>query len=324
MEKVLITGATGFVGKNLITKLTKKYKVYALIRNRSKINLLPRSNNLIEYYATLTNYSRIRKIVAEILPNYTIHLATDFTGIYSYKNYAESLKINFLATVNLIEACRTNATDFKQFISAGSSDQYGYVSNLYEKNIKETTPENPNNPYAISKSATELYLKYLYRTYKFPYTFIIPFNTYGRKDNYKFFIESTIMQMLHKEKVFLGNPNITRDWVYIDDHVDAYLKTLGNKKAIGKTINICTGKGTTTKKISEITAKLTKFNGKIYWNSFTPRLIESTVIIGNNQLAKEIIKWQPKYNINKGIKATIKKIRMKALGSRSETSLHFS
>ena len=308
MQKLLITGATGFIGSHLVPRLLKKYKVYALIRNRDGRKLLPYSSNLIGYYNTLTNYSEVKRLVAKISPEYVIHLAADFTGVYSYKKYIESLKMNFLSTVNLIEACRSNSKNLKQFISAGSSDQYGLVPACYAKNIEETTIENPNSPYAISKSATKLYLKYLYQTYDFPYTFMIPFNTYGRENDCSFFVESTIMQMLHKREVFLGNPDITRDWIYIDDHVDAYLKTLENKKVIGKTIQICTGKGTTTKEISEITAKLVKFNGRIHWNSIASRPIENKVMVGSNKLAKELIGWQPKYSIKDGIEATIRKL----------------
>ena len=163
----------------------------------------------------------------------------------------------------------------------------------------------PNSPYAVAKIATDLYLQYMGLAYNFPYTVMRPFNTYGRKDNNHFFIERTITQMLQGGSVKLGDSEAMRDWVYVDDHVEGYLKALGNKKAFGQAIQLSTGKGYTTKETAEIIAEMTGYKGSIEWNSTQKRPLDAKVLIGDNSKAKKLLGWEPKYDLKQGLEKTI-------------------
>jgi nucleoside-diphosphate-sugar epimerase len=311
MEKVLITGATGFIAGKLLKRLTDDYEVHTLERYVTGRYALDKSDKAVIHYANLTDYSAVKEIVSEVQPDYCIHLGALSAVSFSYDHYVEVTQANYIGTINLAESCHRYVPNFKQFIFAGTSEEYGTTSLTKKDILKEESALSPNSPYAVAKVASDMYLKYMHIAYDFPVTILRPFNTYGRTDNKHFFIERTITQMLSNGEVHLGDPAAVRDWLYVDDHVDAYLKALGNKKAIGETINICTGTGYTTKETADIIAKLTYFKGEVHWKSTPSRPLDAKVLIGDNKKAKKLIGWEPKYTLEEGLKRTVEHWRQK-------------
>lgn len=259
----------------------------------------------------MTDYAAIRRIVKTVMPDYCIHLGALSAVAFSYDHYIEVGEVNYLGTVNLAEACYRENPDFKQFLFAGTSEEYGMALKNNAEKLYEDSGLQPNSPYAVAKVASDLYLKYMGMAYDFPYTIIRPFNSYGRIDNDHFFIERTITQMLKGDTVRLGDPNTVRDWLFVSDHVDGYIKALGNKRAIKQEIQLCTGRGYTTKETAELIAKMTGFKGKIIWNSTPPRPLDAKILIGSNISAKKLLGWEPKVTLKKGLEITITRWRTK-------------
>lgn len=303
MDKILVTGSTGFIGKELVAKLKDKYEVHTLERYvTSRYSL---DNNTINHYANLTDYSAVKNIIREVKPDYVVHLAAISAVSFSYEHPIEVSEVDYIGSVNLAEACYKEVPDFKQFIFAGTSEEYGMTLQDINNKLTEDSPLIPNSPYAVAKVAFDNYLKYMGMAYHFPYTILRPFNTYGRKDNKHFFVERTITQMLVQDKVYLGDPLAVRDWMYVDDHVNGYLKTIGNEKAIGAAINLCTGTGYTTKDTAELIAKLADYKGTIVWHSTPPRPLDARILIGDNSKAKKILGWEPTIALEEGLKKII-------------------
>lgn len=307
MAKVLVTGSTGFIGKNLVKKLVEKgYEVHALERyvtGRYSLdqNMLP----VVRHYVNLTDYHSIKDLIGEIKPDYVIHLAGVTAVAFSYNRYIEVSEVNYIATANLAEACYREVPNFKQFLLAGTSENYGMSLKGNNTKLTEESELVPNSPYAVAKIASEYYLRYMGLAYSFPYTIMRPFNTYGRTDNSHFFIERTITQMLKGGDVTLGDPNTVRDWVYVDDHVNGYLRALGNKNAIGQILNIGTGKAYTTKETADIIAKMIGYKGRIKWNTTPKRPLDAAFLIGDSAKAKRLIGWEAQYTLEEGLKKTI-------------------
>ncbi len=302
MEKILLTGATGFIGSELLPKLIQEgYEVHTLERyvtGRYSVDI----ENV--HYANMQDKNAVYEIVKSVKPDYVIHLAAISAVSFSYDNYNEVSDVNYIGSANLAEACR-KLCNLKAFITAGTSEMYGMTLNDRNKKLDEQSPLMPNSPYAVAKAAFGSYLKYMNMAYGFPYIELRPFNTYMRKANTHFFIERTITQMLKGKEVILGNRTAVRDWLYVDDHVDGYLKALRSPKAIGESVNLCTGIGYRTEETANIIAKMTDFNGEIRWNESEHRPLDAKMLIGDNSKAKKLLGWTPRYSLNEGLKKDI-------------------
>jgi len=302
-ERVLITGGSGSVGKNLIPILLElHYDVYCLERYVTGRYTLAEKHPVKTVFGDIRDYFAIRSIIRDIKPEYVIHLAATSSVAYSYNHPNEVIDTNFLGTVNLAEACLREIPHFKQFLFAGSSEEYG---NQEDFPIKETAELRPNSPYAVSKVASDKYLQFMRDAYGFPMTILRNFNTYGRKDNTLYVVERTIVQMLNDKDICLGDPKPIRDFSYIDDHVNSYSTCLGNEKAKGECFNFCTGFGVSIEQLINYISKLTNFSGKINWHSLPERPLDIRKIIGDNTKAKLILDWKPKYTLEEGLKLTV-------------------
>lgn len=305
-ERVLLTGATGFVGSELAVKLAEKgYEVHVLERYVTARFTVDQDKRLVKHYACLSDCPAVKNIIRTVQPEYVIHVGAISAVAFSYDHYVEVTEVDYIGTINLAEACYREVPHFKQFLFAGTSEEYGMTLKDPKGFLTEESVLHPNSPYAVAKVASDLYLKYMFEAYNFPITIIRPFNTYGRKQNAHFFVERTISQMIKGDKVLLGDKTTVRDWLYIDDHVDLYVKALGNKNAIGQIIQGCTGKGYTCEETANIIAKATGYKGTVTWNSTPKRPLDAQNLVGDPAKAKRLIGWEPKVSFEEGLKKTI-------------------
>ena len=300
--KMLVTGGSGFIGSHLIPQLIARgHEVYSLERHvtgRYVLGLARRTT----VYGDLRDGFVIRKIVREIQPEAVVHLAAISPVAYSYDHPQEVLEVNTFGTINLAEACLREVPHFEHFLYAGTSEEYG---NQTKFPIKEDAELRPNSPYSVSKVASDKYLQYMRDAYNFPITILRPFNTFGRKEDTHFVVERTITQMLQNKEIRLGDPTPTRDLMYVDDHINAYLTCLNNEKAIGKIFNFCTGRGITIEKLIDLLVKLVGFDGEVLWNAIPARPLDIQKLVGSYEKAKRVLGWRPKYTLEKGLKLTI-------------------
>jgi nucleoside-diphosphate-sugar epimerase len=124
--------------------------------------------------------------------------------------------------------------------------------------------------------------------------------------------------MLTQNNVYLGSPYPIRDLLFVDDHVNGYINSIETTKNLQecRAINLCTGIGTSIKVLAEEIKKLTKFKGEIIWN-IKNRPTEISVLKGDNTLAKEYLKWEPKYTLEEGLKIAAENIK-KILGGENK------
>jgi len=303
-ERLLVTGGSGFIGSHLIPELAKlECDVYSLERYVTGRYVLGGRRAVKTVFGDLRDHFVVRKIVRETQPDAVVHLASISPVSYSYDHPIEVLETNFLGTVNLAESCLREVHDFKHFLFAGTSEEYGNHSDMP---LKETAELRPCSPYAVSKVAADKYLQYIRDAYNFPVTIVRNFNTYGRKENTHFVVERIITQMLQGKTVTLGDPKPVRDLLYVDDHVNSYMKCLGNEKAIGEAFNFCTGRGTSIAQLVKTIKKLTNFKDKVIWNTIPERPLDVTILIGDCSKARRLLGWNPKFTLEKGLKQTIK------------------
>jgi len=311
--KVLVTGGSGFIGAELLPKLVELgHEVCSLERYVTGRYVLGARTATV--FGDLRDGFSIRKLVKDVQPEAVIHLAAISPVAYSYDHPQEVFEVNALGTINLAEACLREVPDFKHFLYAGTSEEYG---NQDKFPVTENAELRPNSPYSVSKVAADKYLQYMRAAYDFPVTVLRPFNTYGRKDNTHFVVERTITQMLQGKTVRLGDPTPARDFIYVDDHVDAYLTCLNNPKAKGEVFNFCTGRDITIKGLIGLISKLTGFKGKVQWNTIPARPLDIKKLVGSYEKAKKVLEWRPKYTLEEGLKKTIEFWESKLEGSKT-------
>lgn len=314
--RIFITGMTGFLGDQLGHKLLKRgHKLGTLVRNvaTSDRPLAPNTESMIRgekrqgvsyYYGDLTDYLNTYDSLANFKPDVIIHLAAQTSVAYSFTHANEIFNVNFLGTVNMAEAARRALPKLKRFIFSGSVEEYGIQNNFP---IKETAELRAASPYGVAKIAAEKFLKYLYDAYGFPAIIFRNANSYGRKFNHQFVIESIIYQMQQKHSIIkLGDPTPIRDFVFEPDLLAAYVLAAesDNQKLLGESINIGTGKAISIRELANMIKKITKYNGKIKWNSFPKRSLEIPRLQISNSKAKKFLKWKPSVSLNEGLKIT--------------------
>ena len=314
--KIFVTGMTGFLGDQLATKLLERgHTLGTMARNVASADrpIAQNTESMIRgekrkgvsyYYGDLTDYLNIQDILSNFKPEVIIHLAAQTSVAYSFTHSTEVFNVNFLGAVNMAEAARRTLPNLKKFIFSGSVEEYGIQEKFPSK---ETAELRAASPYGVAKIASEKYLKYLFDAYGFPSVVFRNANSYGRRYNHQFVIESIIYQMYQgKSPIKLGDPKPIRDFVFEPDLLSAYVLAAesNNKKILGESINIGIGKAISIKELAEKIAKITGYKGKIKWNSFPKRQLEIPRLQIDNSKAKKLLKWKPKYTLDEGLKIT--------------------
>lgn len=299
MTKLLITGASGFIGQSILPKLVG-YEVH-------------------ELQSDLRDYDKVREEVLAFDPNIVVHLAARTEVEDSFYEQLTFSEINYLGSVNLIEACR-DVSDFKLFLFASTMETYGWqpVSDLVLKYgslnpaevfaFNEDTPQNPNAPYAVAKIAVEKYLEYAGRSYGIPWCAMRTTNAYGRWDNNFFVTESIISQMATKDSINLGYAEPYRNFIHIDDLSYLYKRLIDNPyaaRALG-CFTIGPNNPIQIRDYAELIAKKMNFTGKINWDTRPERPGEIYYLSSTNDKVSLILDWRPKIMLDEGLDRTIK------------------
>jgi GDP-L-fucose synthase len=306
MKKVLVTGASGFIGKNLVLKLLKKnYSIYATFHKNK--NLI--KNKKIKYFKVdLRKTSDCKKITKNI--DIVCMCAANSSGAKIMKeNPLEHLNPNIRMNINMLEASYVN--NVKKFIFISSNAVYPETKkSVVEKDSKYSFFDG----YYIaawmkkfSEIVCEIYSK---RIKKKMITLIIrPGNLYGPHDKFdvqKSKVIPSLIRKIHikreKNLVVWGDGKDLKDFLYIDDFIDALVKCI-NFVNYYTIINIASGKSITIKKILKILIQLTKKKKIIQYDKSQPSMIPARKI--NINKAKKILKWKPKTSLSSGLKKTI-------------------
>lgn len=303
VSSVFITGITSFIGKRLAEELVKRnLEVSGLARYVSDRTSLP---DVSIYFGDMRDLYDLRRILQEIHPDIVIHLAAQTSVEYSFTHESEVFNVNFLGTVNVARLAKECLPDLKKFIFAGSVEAYG---NQKFFPISEAQPLNPASPYGVAKAASEVYLKYLYNGYGFPCIILRSANTYGRDKTHNFVIEHIIYEMLSgKKKIPMGDPEPVRDFVYVDDEVDVYIKLIEseNQALLGEVFNTGTGIGTSIRDLFEKIRRKLNVECVADWRKISYRPYEIQKLVLDTVKLRMTVGWEPRYSLDLGLDKTI-------------------
>ena len=297
-SKILITGAAGFLGANLTKFFYNNNKnISILIKKKSnlwRINDIKKELDI--HYVNIKNKKEVFTKIKEIKPDYVYHFTT--YGVYpSQNNFEEIIKTNILGTSNILHALEQYG--IKRLVNIGSGFEYGTRKNR----IKETDCVNPLTPYAITKVTQSLFVKYFSELRNVPSVTLRVFTPYGRMESKGRLISDIMLSIIKNKPLHLSSMYSYRDFIFIDDVINALKKAANTPKIESEIFNIGSGKATSIKKIVDTSIKIVKEIPEIKWDSNKPRLMDKFETISFSDLKKseKLLKWKPSTSLEKGL-----------------------
>jgi len=292
---LLITGSTGYIGRNLIYEINKnRYKIGILVRDIDKAkNLFGHLDNI--YYINLKK-NTYKDEIKFFNPEITIHLAAYSTSNNDYKSLKKLINSNISFASDLLDSLKE--TNIKLFLNTGTFAEYYYNDGQL----------NSAYLYAATKTAFRSLLYYYKQLIEFKVINIIPYSVYGGNDTRKKVIHYIFDSLNSKETIDMTGGKQILDFIHIDDIVDFYIKTLNKHQQFFNwnsdvlEFHLGTGKGTSIKKLADKIEKITGQKTNINWGGRPYRkrdIMYSVAPIAKNI---EILDWRSEITLSEGLK----------------------
>lgn len=299
MTKILITGATGFVGSNLArTLLHQDKEISILIRKESNLwRIQDILSELDVHQIDMGNVEDINETIKKIKPEIVFHLAT--YGGYPFQQDVRSTIINnILYGVNLMQSLET-CDKLKRFINIGSSSEYGSKS----KPMKEADIAEPITPYGIAKLAQTLYASYFFKSHLLPTVTLRLFSVYGPYEEPGRLIYDIMTALIRKQPLNLSSSSPRRDFIFIDDVISALLKAAEMPNVEGEIFNVGNGVDYSVKDVVDIASDVTNTKLEIKWGSEEKRRSFDTNSswIADIRKSDQLLKWKPGISFKEGL-----------------------
>ena len=312
-KKVLVTGAEGFIGSHLTERLVELgAEVTALVQYNSFNNwgwIDSFDKNVLDSIKVETGDIRELDGMNRIVKGNEVvfHLAALIAIPYSYLSPMAYVRTNVEGTTNVLEACRNHGVE--KIMHTSTSETYGTA--LYVP-IDEKHPMQGQSPYSASKIGADMIAESFYRSFDMPIATVRPFNTYGPRQSARAVIPTIISQILAgKKEVKLGSLTPTRDFNYVKDTAEAFIKVAESDNTTGQVINAGSNYeisiGDTVKKIINILGEDIKIICDE--NRLRPEKSEVNRLWADNTKIKQLTYWTPKYTIDEGLAETVEWIK---------------
>ncbi len=301
MKRCLVTGAAGFVGANLARRLLHAgHEVHLILRpGFEDWRIRDVLDEMRVHSLDLTNENAVSEAVREARPDWVFHFAS--FGAYSWQTeFRRMVDVNILGAANLTHACLE--TGFESMVAAGSSSEYGFKDHP----PTEAARLDPNSHYAVTKASATMFFRYTAQAQSARIAVLRLYSVYGPYENPGRFIPTLISKGLAGELPPLVNPDIARDFIYIDDVTDAFIVTAGSDQwSPGSIFNLATGSQTTIGEAVEIARKELNINQEPQWGSMPDRIWDTSVWVGDGTAIKEALGWAPQYSFADGFRKTV-------------------
>ncbi|HVP17113.1 MAG TPA: SDR family oxidoreductase [candidate division Zixibacteria bacterium] len=306
LSRVLVAGGAGFIGSHIADRLLDQDIAVTVLDNLytgRMENIEHRKGNRKFRFVrgNVKNFNLVKRLVKNV--DAVFNEAAVVSVPRSLENPLLANEVNVGGTLNLLKASLDSGV--KRFVQASSASVYGNTETLP---VDETLAPNPVSPYAVAELAAENYAKVFWRAYGLETVCLRYFNVYGPRQIFSVYsgattiFLNTLLQDQHP--IIFGDGNQTRDFVYVEDVVEANMLALNTEKAVGETCNIATGTPHTINElIQKIREKLGKQLKPIYKN---PRQGDIRDSYASIEKAKRMLGYKPKFSLEKGITKLVK------------------
>lgn len=287
-EHILVTGASGFIGRHLCRHVTAPGRRVVGVSQRHP-DLLP--DGVVPVHADLSDPLAARALIKREKPEIIFHLASCVKGSRDIALVRPTFDANLASTVYLLEAAAEH--DCARFIVTGSLEEPDEVR------------APPSSPYAAAKAAATAYARMFHALYQFPAVIARVFMVYGpdQKDQKKL-IPYVINSLLQNKPPTMSSGTRQVDWIYVGDVVEGLVRLANSSHVNGRTVDIGTGQLETVRGVVERLARLMGSNAPLKFDTGTDRPLEQ-IRTADVAATEALTGWRPTMSLDDGLQATI-------------------
>jgi nucleoside-diphosphate-sugar epimerase len=299
-RRILITGASGFIGTHLINRLKgSDNSVAAVYYGDVPYNF---DDEIYSIEADITDENAVDTLVKDFKPEIVFHLAALLGAERSYEFASKVLSTNLLGTNNILKSLGTNCPELQRIVLIGTSEEYGNNEVLP---FTEEHPSQPVSPYSASKAAATQFALLYHKLFQLPVVILRPFIIFGPNQSTNMFIPDLIKCGIEGKDFAMTYGEQTRDFLYVDDLIDALLSAAVLPSAVGEIINICSGIERPISEVAQVVHHHLKTDMKLLLGARPYRENEVWRLYGSNKKAKKLLGWEPKISFEEGLIRTI-------------------
>jgi len=238
--------------------------------------------------------------------DWVFHLAALIGIPYSYVAPESYVHTNVIGTLNVLEACRNHGVE--RMLHTSTSETYGSAQYVP---IDEKHPLVGQSPYSATKIGADKLVESYWLSFETPTTTVRPFNTYGPRQSQRAIIPTIMTQALAGTKLGLGNLDPVRDLTFVTDTAAGFLAAAKSDQTIGRTFNLGVGSGVSIRELVEKIGKLAGHELEVEQQEERVRPEGSEVqrLISDNSLAKSLMDWEPRVDLDEGLRRTFEHVR---------------
>ncbi len=312
-KKILVTGADGFIGSHLVERLAargakvKAFVYYNSFNSWGWLDTLSRQTmNKVEVFAgDVRDPNGVLKATEKA--DVVFHLAALIGIPFSYHSPDSYVDTNIKGTLNVLQAARKAGVE--RIVHTSTSEVYGTAQ--YTP-IDESHPINPQSPYAATKSAADELALSFYRSFDLPVVVLRPFNTFGPRQSARAIIPTILSQICAgRNTIKLGNTESTRDFNYVSDTVEAFLKVAETDRSVGQVFNAGSNTEVSIRELVNLIQIITKKKIKVVTERERLRPDKSEVerLVCNAGKLRSICGWESRVSLGQGLKLTLAWLR---------------
>lgn len=308
---ILITGAAGFVGSYLLERSCARYpqaEIFGLYHCKVPRPAFPHMKRVIPLKADITRAEEVRRALAESRPDVVFHLAAQASAATSWYDPAQTLQVNAIGAVHLLEAIRLEQPTAR-IVLIGSGEEYGALR-PDENPIRETHPLKPINPYGVAKATQDLYGYQYFVAYQLPIMRVRAFNHFGPRQTAAFVIAGFARQiaLIEAEKaepvVLVGNLQAKRDFLPVQDVVDAYL-AVAERGQPGHVYNVGSGKARSIGEILDLLLTFAKVPIHVREDLARMRPVDIPILEADISHIQMQTGWRPRIPFESALEETL-------------------